>query len=361
MGELAREAHEGRGLDALPRILLTIKRHFAGNQEGLLAAVDEMRDCADRHMPKCDPAEIDAIFQSAFAELNEALDAVAISLDVEKEIQRLASQSTAQYERERKGVAAQLGMRISVLDAAVKAARPVDAKGQGRAFELPSIEPWPEPVNGAELLDAVSEAIGSYVVMSAESKSTLALWALHTHCFNCFSQSPRAAIISPEKGCGKTTTLDVLSCLVSRPLSTANATAAAVFRVVEMSSPTILMDEADTFLNENMELRGILNSGHRQGGTVMRTVGDDHEPRLFSTWAPAAIAMIGRLPDTLNDRSIVINLRRRKADERVQSSQQPGYDKAALARKAMAKARTKLSKPAGQIVKTREKVSKNKD
>ncbi|MGA8323575.1 MAG: DUF3631 domain-containing protein, partial [Xanthobacteraceae bacterium] len=57
----------------------------------------------------------------------------------------------------------------------------------------------------------------------------------------------------------------------------------------------------------------------RRGGQVLRTVGDDHEPKQFSTWAPAAIAMIGRLPDTLNDRSVIISLRRRKPTERIQS------------------------------------------
>ncbi len=51
----------------------------------------------------------------------------------------------------------------------------------------------------------------------------------------------------------------------------------------------------------------------------MRTVGEDHEPRQFSTYAPAAIAMIGQLPDTLYDRSVVISLRRRKPDEKVES------------------------------------------
>jgi hypothetical protein len=317
--ELAREGHEGRGIDALNRILLDVKSQFAGSDADLLPAVDEIRDCAERHLVQHEPKTVDAIFRAVFPNLNGSLDAVAINLDTEKEIQRLASLSAVQYERERSGAAALLGMRTSILDAAVKAARPAEAKGQGRAFELQSVEPWPDTVNGAELLDAISEAIGSYVIMSAESKGALALWALHTHCFNSFSHSPRAAITSPEKGCGKTLTLDFLNCVVSRPLSTANATAAVIFRIVEMSSPTILIDEADTFLNENMELRGILNSGHRRGGTVMRTIGDDHEPRQFSTWAPAAIAMIGRLPDTLNDRSIVINLRRRKATERVQS------------------------------------------
>ena len=135
--------------------------------------------------------------------------------------------------------------------------------------------------------------------MSDHAAVTAALWVLHTYLLDCFGISPRLAITSPEKGCGKTTLLDVLSRLVMRPLATANATAAAIFRVVEMQQPTLLIDEADTFLSENEELRGILNSGHRQGGSVIRTVGEDFEPRAFSTYSACAIALIGKLPATL--------------------------------------------------------------
>ena len=127
----------------------------------------------------------------------------------------------------------------------------------------------------------------SFPVNSAE---TVALWALHTHCFNSFGHSPRAAITSPEKQCGKSTLLDVLECLVARPLPTGNATVSSIFRIIELASPTLLIDEADTFLKENDELRGILNTGHKRGGQILRTVGDDHEPRQFSTWAPTASA-----------------------------------------------------------------------
>jgi hypothetical protein len=105
---------------------------------------------------------------------------------------------------------------------------------------------------------------------------------------------------------------------VSRPLPTANTSAAAIFRVVELQRPTLLIDEADTFLPENEELRGILNSGHRQGGCVVRTVGEQFEPRSFSTYAPCAIALIGKLPSTIADRSVSIELRRRRADEAIE-------------------------------------------
>jgi hypothetical protein len=138
------------------------------------------------------------------------------------------------------------------------------------------------------------------------------------------------------KRCGKTTLLDVLSRLVLRPLSTANVSAAAVFRVVEAYRPTLFIDEADTFLPGNDELRGITNSGHRKGGSVLRTVGDDHEPRAFSTYSACAIALIGRLPDTLHDRSVVIDLKRRLPSEIIKQFRPDRADHLnVLARKAV--------------------------
>ena len=213
--EIAREAQQGHGIDALHTILLAVKSRFAGDETGLFAAIDEMRDCADRHLTEYNYETVEAIFRAVFPSLNNELDATAVDLDGDKEIQRLAALPLMQYERERTAAAEQLGVRTSALDIAVRAARSTEKKAQGRAFELPPIEPWPSPVIGVELLDEISEAIGRYVVMSSESKGMLALWTTHTHCFDRFSHSPRLAIVSPEKNCGKTTTIDVLSRLVA--------------------------------------------------------------------------------------------------------------------------------------------------
>ena len=142
---------------------------------------------------------------------------------------------------------------------------------------------------------------------------------MHTHALDAFDISPRLAITSPEKGCGKTTLLDLIGHVVPRPLPTSNATPAVIFRSIEAGRPTLLIDEADTFLAGRDELRGILNSGHRRSGAfVLRCEGDNHDPRRWSTWAPIVIAMIGRLPDTLEDRSIGIRLRRKRRDERTE-------------------------------------------
>ena len=177
-------------------------------------------------------------------------------------------------------------------------------------------EPWPDPICGDSLIDGLTSTIRRYVSLSEESALAAALWVIHTHAFAHAQFSPRLTLSSPEKRCGKTTLLSVLERMVAKPLPVANVTAAALFRTVEKVQPTLLIDEADTFIRNGDELRGILNSGHsRTNAFVLRTVGDDHEPRRFSTWAPVAIALIGKLPDTLEDRSIVIPMRRRLPGE----------------------------------------------
>ena len=97
---------------------------------------------------------------------------------------------------------------------------------------------------------------------------------------------------------------------------------AALFRAIEASHPTLIVDEADTFLAKNSELRGILNSGHnRRTASVLRVekLGKKHTSVRYSTWAPKAIASIGNLSDTLHDRSIVIRLRRKLSSEKVRN------------------------------------------
>lgn len=239
--------------------------------------------------------------------------------DLDATVERLKALSPVAYDRERKTAAEGLGIRVSTLDKLVlRGSRPEDDTTQGRPVNLPDPEPWPDPVNGADLLGTISAAIRRHVVMSDHAVVAVALWVMHTHLIGDLPISPRLAITSPEKGCGKTTLLDVLHRLVSRPVMAANVTASAIFRLVEIARPTLLIDEADTFLAESEALRGVLNSGHRQDGGVIRNVGENFEPRLFSTFSPCAIATIGKLPATLTDRSIPVNLTRRRPNEVVE-------------------------------------------
>lgn len=186
----------------------------------------------------------------------------------------------------------------------------------GESVLFPEIEPWPETVKGADLLEGLVQYVRRHAVVSEHEAIAIALFVLHTYLIDSVGVSPVLALASPEKRCGKTTVLTLLSRLVYRSLPCSNITPAAVFRAIEAWHPTLLIDEADTFLRNSDELRGVLNSGHtRETAYVIRTVGDNHQPRRFCTWAPKVIALIGNLPDTLHDRAIVINLRRKLAHE----------------------------------------------
>jgi hypothetical protein len=91
----------------------------------------------------------------------------------------------------------------------------------------------------------------------------------------------------------------------------ANATPAVLFRLIESMRPTLFIDEADSFLKYNEDLRGIINSGYERNGSVRRCVGDENELKKFSTFCPKVIAGIGTLPSTIQDRCIVIEIRRK--------------------------------------------------
>jgi len=193
------------------------------------------------------------------------------------------------------------------------------ASGQGSVVTFPSVAPWPDPVDGVALLDGLANTFLRFVALPEHVAPVAALWVVLTHGHDAFSISPLLAVTSPEKRCGKTTVLELLGALVARPLAASNISTAAVFRIVEMHSPTLLVDEADTFVRGNNELRGVINGGHKRSSAfVVRSVGEDHDPKQFFTWCPKAIACIGKLPDTLEDRAIVVRMRRRRPDERVE-------------------------------------------
>jgi len=204
-------------------------------------------------------------------------------------------------------------------------------------LKLPELEPWPEQVDGAALLDALSALFRRHLALPARAEQAMALWVVSTHVFEVAQVSPRLALLSPLPECGKTTALSLLGRLVNKPLLASNLSPPVVYRAIERHSPTLLLDEADTYLEQSEAFRGLLNSGHtRETAFVWRCVGEDHEPQRFTTWAPMAIAKIGSLPDTLTTRSIIIPMHRKAPDEQVEKFHALRHGAAAeeLARKA---------------------------
>ncbi len=226
-------------------------------------------------------------------------------------LERLARLSPMDYDKIRDEEAKRRGVRVATLDQEVKRLRSGPDEGASPGLALADPDLWPRSVNGADVLDRIAQAVRRHMILPNGAAEAVALWVMHTHAHETAAISPILAVTSPTPECGKTTLLTFLLALARRPLPAANITAAAVFRAVEKWSPTLIIDEADTFLKDSDELRGVLNSGHnRVTAYVIRTTGEDHEPRAFKTWAPKAIALIGTLSPTLESRAIHVELRR---------------------------------------------------
>jgi putative DNA primase/helicase len=210
-------------------------------------------------------------------------------------------------------------VRVRTLDKEVERCREeLEIKEVEGGF-LTEPEPWPEPVDGNALLTEIYEVIGKHIIVSKACRILITLWVIHAHAHNAARHSPILFVTSPTKRCGKTNLLNVLAMLVPKALSAANVTPATIFRAIDLWHPTMLIDEVDTFLSDKSELRGVLNSGHtRAGAYVVRCVGDQLVPKLFSTWAPKTFAAIGGMHPTLEDRSIKAPLKRKLRDEKVE-------------------------------------------
>lgn len=238
-------------------------------------------------------------------------------------IERLAAMDPINYDQVREAEAKELGCRATTLDRIITRARGEATVeiGQGRPLKLPRPDPWPDPVEGAALLADLAAFFARHAILPERGAVLLALWAVHTHCYDLWRYTPRLHVFAPTRRAGKTVVLRLLRLVVCKPLSAENITASAVFRAVAAVHPTLLIDEADQSLrddrgNNNGDLVSILNGGHERGGQAVRTVGDDHEPRAFDTFAPVAIAGIGRLQGPLEDRCVQLPMRRAKPSER---------------------------------------------
>lgn len=237
-------------------------------------------------------------------------------IEADTEIKRLAKLSTIEYGKARGAAAKGIGVNVAALDAAVKQHRKESKKADGIPASW-SVEAAAEPADGCQLLDAIKEIFERYIVLPPHTAAAITLWVMHTWTIDAADISPILALISPEPRCGKTTVLKILNRLTRRAALASNISTPALFRYIEAEQPTLLIDEADSFLKENEEMRGVLNSGHsREAAYVIRCEGEDMTPKKFSTWGAKAIAAIKKLPATLTDRSVTAHMRRKMRTEK---------------------------------------------
>jgi len=178
--------------------------------------------------------------------------------------------------------------------------------------------------DGTAILAQLHTALTRYVILpSAEAAVAVALWIAATHAQASWAHAPRLVIRAPEKRCGKSRLLDIVEGTCHAPLITVNASPAAVYRAIGSGTPpTLLVDEADTIFGgknaeANEDLRGLLNAGHQRNRPAIRWDNATRRLETIPTFAMAALAGIGAMPDTIEDRAVVIRMRRRAQGESV--------------------------------------------
>lgn len=287
-------------------------------RRGLIAELKRREGWRPENIRKYEAADygLDLPADASLSMVEDALRQQIAELNGADDLHRVAAREAAIKKLSEIGISAPAKMVDAAFDSNSGSAEN-DYPGRPVVFHEP--EPWPESVDGAPLLDDLAKTLKRFVIFPRYGAEAMALWILHAHAFDVFPVSPILGIVSATKRSGKTLVLDLLWHLIPRGLFTSNITPAALFRLVEKYSPGLLIDEGDTFIQNRDELRGILNASHRKSSAyVIRTVGDDYEPAQFCTWCPKVIAMIGKLPETLEDRSITILMKRKMPKERAE-------------------------------------------
>jgi putative DNA primase/helicase len=283
--------------------------------------LDAKGDCVD-WLQTHDPIEIENLpmLNHAMYEPVSVSNSENTTSTDDAEIKALADLTPLEYDRVRNTKAKGMGVQVKTLDALVKAERESNEQSDSAFAE---IEPWDMPINPAKLLDELTLTIQRFIIMDKQQAQAASLWIAACWFIDVIDCAPIALINAPEKACGKTQLLTVMGKLAPRPAQASGISPSVLFRMIEAYQPTLFIDEIETVLHDNEDLRGLLNAGHtRDSAYVWRSVakGDDFEPRRFSVWGMKAIAGINaiKLAETVTSRSIVIELRRKTQDEKVE-------------------------------------------
>ncbi|HEV2992351.1 MAG TPA: DUF3631 domain-containing protein [Candidatus Angelobacter sp.] len=170
-----------------------------------------------------------------------------------------------------------------------------------------------------QALNHIDAFLQKYLVCSIHHRTILALWVVHTYCFERFPVTPYLEICSPEAQSGKSTCLGLLRVLSKNSWMPGGVTAACLTTRLASNQPTLLLDDWHTVLRPSgtQPLLALLKAGSRSGSYYPEYPKErDWDGKVF---CPKAFAGQGRLPAALSALCIPIVLRRKKAKERINS------------------------------------------
>jgi hypothetical protein len=207
---------------------------------------------------------------------------------------------------------------------------------------------------GQQILEEACQFIDRFSVLPSRAATyALAAFAASNWIYQSFTETPRIHVSALTFGAGKTRVMKLVNLLCPNPQMMAKITGPALYHIIAERHPAPLaLDEADAMFGQGArgeDLRGILNAGYEYSGTVTRVV--KGEAADFGVYCPVIFAGKGKLPQSLEDRSITIMMQQRRPGQQMDRFIPKMHD--AMGRKIglmLGAWATKIAGPAGDIL-----------
>lgn len=170
------------------------------------------------------------------------------------------------------------------------------------------------PDNDTEIkfvFEEIKNQLKFYFDWSDEVKyDFFAVWVIGTYFYQLFTSFPYVNLMG-SKASGKSKLMFLCSLLAFNGYHVTNITPATLFRIVQNSRCSLLIDEAEYDKHEIKELQGLL-SGYTKGTLVPRMTErkkkgvKGHEIEFFEVYSPKMLAGIHGVESILEDRCITI-------------------------------------------------------
>ncbi len=177
-------------------------------------------------------------------------------------------------------------------------------------------EAWPHPVTTSELLHDLDVVVGRHLRLTAAQRFAVVLWIAHTWIVEWSASSPRLALTSVPVAAGKSTALRLLAALTPRPLSLVPTSAQSLVGLIDEVHPTLLLDDAQTWLAGNRGLRRLIAAGHARDAVYLNAAQNAFARPTFSCFTPCAFATNAPVPAEIAKRCLTIALEPVLAHER---------------------------------------------
>jgi putative DNA primase/helicase len=183
------------------------------------------------------------------------------------------------------------------------------------------VEPWDEPVDTRELLDAASAQFGKYIIIHDKIVAPIVpLWTAFAWVHDIAVFSPLLIFQGADTGMGKSAASEVVSRMSPRGYMIVKPTGPALYRLVDRLHPTLFIDDADKLLAEDRDLATIVRASWKRGVYVPRTVkGEVHFFDAFGSRCLNGIDLLAHLDVATRARCITVQLLPKLEEESVTS------------------------------------------